>query len=253
VNHARSRLGQWDILVFLALAAGAAAATFIGLSRPARVVLGLPVIVLGQGYVAQAALFADAELDPGFRVMLMLALSLCLGVLGVLAVYAVGAPIDQHSVAIMEVVVMAGFAIPAVARRRRGRASLPAWLRRSRAALPAIASAALVVAVIAVGIVLLSRPIANPAVDGYVDLGAVRSAAGEVEVDIRNEQPVAGTFTLSATGSVTGAWQHTVMLGPGQAWQASTRLAGPSLQTVVVRLTGEIRGRPINRELLLRG
>lgn len=254
MNTARPRLAQWDILVFLALAAGAAVATFIGLGRPARVVLGLPVIVLGQGYVAQAALFADAELDAGLRAMLVVALSLCLGVLGVLAVYAVGAPIDQRSVAVMEVVVMTGFATAAFVRRApHGHSASPPWLRLSRAGIVPVSSAALIVIVIAAGIVLLSRPIANPAIDGYVAFGAVRSAPSQIAVDIRNDQTVAATFTVAASGAVTGTWKHTVRLGPAQTWQGSARLTGPPLQTVAVRLTGEIRGAPINRELLLRG
>lgn len=148
---------------------------------------------------------------------------------------------------------MAGFAVAAISRRPRRRASLPAWLRRSPEAVAPIFAATLIAVVIAAGIVLLSRPIANSAVDGFVDLGAVRSSPGQIAVDIGNEQTVAGTFTVTALGSVDGTWQHTVTLGPGRVWQGSTRLPGPSLQTVSVRLTGEIRGRPITRELLIRG
>jgi hypothetical protein len=203
MNAVRTRLGQWDIWLFLALAVGAAVATFVGLGRPARVVLGLPVILLGQGWVAQAALFADAELDPALRMMLVVALSLSLGVLGVLAVYAVGAPIDQRSVAIMELVVMLGFAVAAISRRAHRRVSLAAWVPPE--AVQALLAATLVASVIAVGIVLVSRPIANSAVDGFVDLGAVRSSPGQIAVDIGNEQTVAGTFTVTAVGDVTGS------------------------------------------------
>jgi hypothetical protein len=244
---------QWDIWLFVGLALASMLASFTDLARPGRIALGLPVVLLGQGYVALAALFDDSELESGLRVMLVLALSLSIGVLGVLALYAVGAPIRDRPVAAMELVIIVAFAAAALYRRVRRHRQAPVWIRPSAAHIVPLAAVSIIALAVVAGILVLSRPIPDSHVAGYAYVGAVRGAHGEIALDVRNEQTVSGRFTVVATAGARKFGLSTFTLGAGGTWRRTLQAPGPPLQDVVISLHGELRGHSIDHELLLRG
>lgn len=226
--------------VFLSVALlgtlGAAAVYIIPHATPVHVVLSLPFLLVGQGYLLTAAVLGGESLTGSARLMLSLAFSIAAIVLVALALDVLGFAITTKSLA--DSLAVAAWLAAAVATRRDVGAvsDVPdRELRRGHTAAWSI-GLGLIAVCFTIALVLLAHPLSNTAIASYTQLWARRAPSGTITVGISSAELQPRTYRVVATGATGSRSAFTVALKPGAATTRSVSLAGPPLQNVKVLL-----------------
>ena len=211
------------------LAALAVTATTSPLVRAAP---GSFLALAAPGYALGAALVPAGGLDRFERILISVGASLCVTVVGTVALDAAGARLDTRTWCLfLSVATLA--CCGAAALRRRASAQVIAPLAQSAGApsrvrrLPprsSIALACCAVALIAAAFVLAKLPSSN--VQGFTVLWALpqNSGKGDFTVGVRSEELVTKRYVLTARAGGSVVLRIRLTLLPGSSWQQSGRL-----------------------------
>lgn len=241
----------------IGLAALAAACCVAVLAVPeltgARIVLGVPFVLLAPGYALICAVFANALPEMPLRLLLALALSFALSIAEALALNAAGISLtaDSFVLALGAVTVLCA----AVAAVRRVRSNAP------RARVSAVrhpgtlgwALSILVAVLVFAGLVgVLREPLPNRHVAGYSQLWALRAGPSLVNVGVKSAEQRSTRYRVEARASGRPLQSEMVTLRPGQDWKGVFRTGGPRIPIVDVRLYRLSSPDNVYRRVLLR-
>ena len=243
-----------DLLGLAALTAACCAAVLaIPDVAAARVVLGVPFVLLVPGYALICALFGNALPEMPLRLLLALALSLALSIAAALALNAAGISLKSDSfVLALGALTVACAAFAAVRRAGSGTPSARASAVRQPGTLRWGLSI-LVAALVFAGLVgALREPLPNRHVAGYSQLWALRAGPSLVNVGVRSAEQQSTRYRVEASASGRHLRSATVTLRPGQEWKGLVRTGAPRIPIVDVRLYRLSNPRAVYRRVLLR-
>jgi uncharacterized membrane protein len=240
-----------DLLVVLLLGALATIALYAAPHAVAlRSVFGLPFLVAGPGYALTCALYARDTPEPAMRVLLSLGLSVAAIVLTGLVLNAAGIALTGHTLVLALLAVSACACLVAATRSDStfGAATpFPSAALRS----PWLLSTALLLAVFAVLLALLARPLPDPGYAGYTQLSGLRAGAN-VSVSVTSAEHRRTSYRLQVRAASGLAIRRAFTLAPEQRWSSSIHIGAPLEQTVRIRLYLATAPATVYREVVLR-
>jgi uncharacterized membrane protein len=216
-----------------------------------RASLGLPFLLLGPGYALTSALFVREHAETSLRLPLTLALSIAAMVLVGLALDAAGIALTARALDVALLVVASAACGVATVRRRSETTTeslQPARALRS----PWVWSTAALVAVFAVLLAVLARPLPDNTFAAYTQLSALRSGADGVSVAVKSAEHRFTTYDLDVRAASGLVIRRTFALAPGQQWTSVIHTGGPRAQTVDIRLYRAVAPMTVYRALTLR-
>jgi len=241
-----------DLLGLAALAAACCAAVLaIPDVTAARIVLGVPFVLLAPGYALICALFGNALPEMPLRLLLALALSLATSIAVALVLNAASISLTSDSfVLALGAVTVACAGAAAIRRARSGLPPAPA-VRQPGTLRWALSI--LVAALVFAGLVgALREPLPNRHVAGYSQLSALRAGPSLVSVRVKSAEQESTRYRVEALASGRRLRSVTLTLQPGQEWKGLVRTGGPRIPIVEVSLYRLSNPKAVYRRVVLR-
>jgi uncharacterized membrane protein len=252
MSAAKRRSGSFDLLTVVLVGGLTTLALYATPHFAAlRAVLGLPFLLLGPGYALTSALFAHEQSETSVRLVLTLALSIAAMVLVGVALDAAGIALTARALDLALLAVATAACGVAAVRRRSApttESREPARALRS----PWLWSTAALVAVFAVLVAVLARPLPDKTFAAYTQLSALRSGAGGVSVAVKSAEHRFTTYELDVRAASGLVIRRTFVLAPGQQWTSVIHTGAPQAQTVDIRLYRAVAPTTVYRALTLR-
>jgi uncharacterized membrane protein len=202
-----------------------------------RAIFALPLVLIYPGYAATAAIFAGQDLDRVKRIVLTVALSMAIVLLGAFVLEATPYGLRPASWCVLMLAVVLSTCF--IAARRRGQTSLIVTRIRLRTRDAAILLCGL--AVMTGTLIVGSVPLRAKNVSGYTALAMLtdkRSPGSAVVVDVVSGELRTFTFRLVVTRDTREVSALDVTLAPGQRWQRVVVVAeGPPKTARTIRAT----------------
>ncbi|MGA2013584.1 MAG: DUF1616 domain-containing protein [Solirubrobacteraceae bacterium] len=216
-----------------------------------RTLLGLPFLLIGQGYLVSRAVFPGDALAPSVRLLVSLAFSIAAIIIVALALAVIGVAITPAALTVA-LVVAAAAAGAAGSRRPPTPAPVEPGVSPERDGGPDrdrrvarrpgpgtvrwLAGLAVAAAIVAGALFALARPLPNSTVAGYTRLWALRDRAGAITVGVASAQHATVSYRVLASAPGGGRAAFTVRLAPGESVTRRLTVPGLPLQIVHVDL-----------------
>ena len=218
-----TRAVQQLSVVMLGAAAAAAVYAFPH-AVAVRAALGLPFLLVGQGYLLSCAIFVRGQVEPSARLTLSLAFSFASMIVVGLALDVVGVAITTKALTVALVGVGFVAAVVGLVRDPRDPARGGARAALRPEVVRWTLGLGIGITIFAIALVLLARPLPNTTVAGYTQLWALRAADGSITVGVRSAHGGPQTYRVVVKAASSAGTSFTVTLQPGQTrirWRRS--------------------------------
>lgn len=210
-----------NVLLCAICAAVCAAAVLIPAPTVIHVVFGVPLVLFLPGYALTSALFARRRIGSADVVLLSLAFSVSIAVIGTLILNWLTSDLTARTwtgLLLGETIIAALWALRAIPTDTEGQPSLRPRMSLRQALLPALALVAALVAVAAV-IVFSRTPLPGRGVQGYTSLwmlpGQNRS---EIVVGVQSSERHTTSYQLKIRSGGGREIDQRLTLAPGDRW-----------------------------------